>query len=317
MINSPGYSRPASNDNSTFYTSIFRHWVLQEREIPVPWKESFAVVELGLWSMLSTAAVVNTLPRRVGGQTTFSVWNIWHARFPISVERRRTRSYEMLRPRLNSLSISPLLRVSACSNMPMYSGRGVSCDGACLTSGCSCFFVPIEEVLLFCVWRFLTLLNFMSCAIDNAACVEWASAWFLMAGPCNTIFTSSRSTGGTASFWHFSLNEPVKELVFSNMYRRTICAARARCTNSLSQSSSQALSSAWPMSSSNANRTSLPLFCALRPGIWASRRSFSLVVFTLVSKWTPKCSILLLCIFARSASLNTEDVSSSMWVSSM
>ena len=36
-------------------------------EIPVPWNEFLAVVALGLWSMLSTTAVVNTLLRRVGG----------------------------------------------------------------------------------------------------------------------------------------------------------------------------------------------------------------------------------------------------------
>jgi len=29
------------------------------KEIPVPWNESLAVVALGLWSILSTAAVVN------------------------------------------------------------------------------------------------------------------------------------------------------------------------------------------------------------------------------------------------------------------
>ena len=36
----------------------------------MPWKESLAVAELGLWSMLSTAPVVNSPLRNFGGQTT-------------------------------------------------------------------------------------------------------------------------------------------------------------------------------------------------------------------------------------------------------
>ena len=36
-------------------TWLFLNW---KREMPVPWKESFAVVALRLWSILSTAAVV-------------------------------------------------------------------------------------------------------------------------------------------------------------------------------------------------------------------------------------------------------------------
>ena len=43
-----------------------------ERKIVVPWNDCVAVVELGLWSMLSTAAVVKTSPLIVGGQTTCS-----------------------------------------------------------------------------------------------------------------------------------------------------------------------------------------------------------------------------------------------------
>ena len=39
------------------------------KDIPVPWKEPSAVVELGLWSILSRAAVVKTLDFSVGGET--------------------------------------------------------------------------------------------------------------------------------------------------------------------------------------------------------------------------------------------------------
>ena len=39
-------------------------------EIAVPWNESWALVELGLWSMLSTAAVVNRPSLSLDGHTT-------------------------------------------------------------------------------------------------------------------------------------------------------------------------------------------------------------------------------------------------------
>lgn len=42
-------------------------------EIPVPWKEPVQNVELGLWSMLSTAAVVNNPYLNVVGHITSSV----------------------------------------------------------------------------------------------------------------------------------------------------------------------------------------------------------------------------------------------------
>ena len=38
----------------------------------MPCNEPVAVVELGLWSMLSTALVVNSFSLRFEGQTTFS-----------------------------------------------------------------------------------------------------------------------------------------------------------------------------------------------------------------------------------------------------
>ena len=81
------------------------------REITVPWKDSFAIVELELWSIFSMAAVVNTLPLIVGGLTTCSLWNCWQTLFPIWVESWR-RSYDMLTPWCNSLSMCPLAYVS-------------------------------------------------------------------------------------------------------------------------------------------------------------------------------------------------------------
>ena len=51
--------------------SLFGCW---NKEINVPWNESWALVELGLWSMLSTAPVVNKPPFSLGGQTAPSNW---------------------------------------------------------------------------------------------------------------------------------------------------------------------------------------------------------------------------------------------------
>ena len=44
-------------------------------DIAVPWKESLAVLELGLWSILSTAATVNTSFLKIWGQTILSSSN--------------------------------------------------------------------------------------------------------------------------------------------------------------------------------------------------------------------------------------------------
>lgn len=42
---------------------------LLKSDIPVPWKEFVADVELGLWSMLSMAAVVNNSCHKLEGHT--------------------------------------------------------------------------------------------------------------------------------------------------------------------------------------------------------------------------------------------------------
>ena len=39
-------------------------------EMLVPWNDVFAVVAVGLWSMLSTSEVVNSFFLKTGGQTT-------------------------------------------------------------------------------------------------------------------------------------------------------------------------------------------------------------------------------------------------------
>ena len=56
------------------------------RDIAVPWKDPCDVVELGLWSMLSTAAVVKTPVTACGGHTTPSDSNLAHRLFPTSVD---------------------------------------------------------------------------------------------------------------------------------------------------------------------------------------------------------------------------------------
>ena len=42
------------------------------REIAVPWKDDWELVEFVLWSILSTAAVVNSSPLSFDGQATLS-----------------------------------------------------------------------------------------------------------------------------------------------------------------------------------------------------------------------------------------------------
>lgn len=58
----------ASIDPSTMTMLRSTHSLAKEkcwsREIAVPWKDSFIAVSLELWSILSTASVPNTLPRK-------------------------------------------------------------------------------------------------------------------------------------------------------------------------------------------------------------------------------------------------------------
>ena len=97
------------------------------REIAVPWKDAFAVVELGLWSMLSMADVVKTLLRIFGEHITCSLWNCLQALFSIWAESSITRVYEMLMLRCDNLSTNSLFRVWACNIIPTCVGTGVSC----------------------------------------------------------------------------------------------------------------------------------------------------------------------------------------------
>lgn len=65
------------------FTSDVGCWA---REIAVPWNESLKVVELGLWSILSTAAVVNNLFHTLDGQTTASLSYLAVTLLAMSVE---------------------------------------------------------------------------------------------------------------------------------------------------------------------------------------------------------------------------------------
>ena len=70
------------------------------REIAVPWKESLQVVELGLWSMSSTAAVVNRPFLNLLGQTTCSLSYLSKTVFVMSVDMERNLLHEIHIPNL-------------------------------------------------------------------------------------------------------------------------------------------------------------------------------------------------------------------------
>ena len=60
--------------------------------MPVPWKEPLAVAELGLWSMLSTAAVVKSFRRNFDGHTASSIRKRLQIPFVTSEENCRSLS---------------------------------------------------------------------------------------------------------------------------------------------------------------------------------------------------------------------------------
>ena len=75
-------------------------------EMQVPWKDDMAVEADGLWSMLSTADVVNIPLHIIGGQTTPSSRYRWTTASPIWVDISRTLLYEIQIPYWNNVSIS-------------------------------------------------------------------------------------------------------------------------------------------------------------------------------------------------------------------
>ena len=79
------------------------------REIAVPWKDHFAVVELGLWSILSMADVVKTLLRIFWGADHLLSVKLLAGTVPHLSSIMRV--YEMLIPRCDNLSTNSLFRV--------------------------------------------------------------------------------------------------------------------------------------------------------------------------------------------------------------
>ena len=69
-------------------------------EIAVPWNELWALIELGLWSILSTAAVVNSPSLSLDGHTTPSLSYRPITLLVISVDIESSLSYEMHIPSL-------------------------------------------------------------------------------------------------------------------------------------------------------------------------------------------------------------------------
>ena len=67
------------------------HCQLIDAEMLVPWKEMVAVVAVGLWSMLSIAAVVNNPLLMTAGQTTPSSMYLLTAASPSCAGTSSTR----------------------------------------------------------------------------------------------------------------------------------------------------------------------------------------------------------------------------------
>ena len=88
--------------------------------------ESRAVVEVGLWSTLSTAPVVKSPRRILGGHATLSASNLVQMPSAMSAVIWRSLSYDTHIPRMKNVSTSVLLRVRPCILKAMYIGRGLS-----------------------------------------------------------------------------------------------------------------------------------------------------------------------------------------------
>ena len=231
-----------STDSSTKTVLRYTHSPPKKRcwsrEVPVPWKDSFAVVTVGLWSILSTAAFVNTMSLIVGRQTTCSLSNCWQTLFPIWAESWSTRLYDKLISRCDSLSINALLHVWSCNIILMYMGIGISSAKECLTLTDD---IPCDRLCLM-------LLNYNIWVMASAARVV-SAIWSLMLDLARIMLTrSSRSEGTDTSCILLRIHWKAWLL---ETWRCTICAAHARWT---SLSSTQALAREAPTSSLNTIR---------------------------------------------------------------
>ena len=105
---------PQSKLGRTTFSPLSSEHQCCTSDIPVPWKESAAVVDVGLWSILSTAVVVNRPLRKDGGWTPVAKSKRSVILFAKVAETCNKRSYDTDKPRWNSLSTRSCLRVSAC-----------------------------------------------------------------------------------------------------------------------------------------------------------------------------------------------------------
>ena len=103
-------------------------------DIPVPWNELWAMVELGSWSILSTAEVVKTPVLKVCGHTAPILSKWFMAEFPRSADKPRTQSYETDNPNLNNKSTSSFDLILEWTTAPRKRGNGVSRSSLCLVS---------------------------------------------------------------------------------------------------------------------------------------------------------------------------------------
>ena len=101
-------------------------------DILFPLKEVVAVVAVGLWSILSIAAVMKSPLLRIEGHNTPSSWYLLTAASPKWAEIASTLSYETLNPWSWSSCTRIFFRVLAQTDIPKNTGKGVSRSVKCL-----------------------------------------------------------------------------------------------------------------------------------------------------------------------------------------
>ena len=169
------------------------------REIAVQWNESFAVPELGLWSMLSTLPVVNGDFFNFEGQATPSSSNCAQMLFPRSAEICITRSYEIT----FLICITYPLKLSSWFlsglTVPDRQIMETLCSDHCRSR-----------------WRFTVLkINSWESATPVLEPITVSCSFFFMTlGPSYIMFTSARSKSGTAEGGQLVSNEPLKHYFF-------------------------------------------------------------------------------------------------------
>ena len=185
------------------------------KDIPVPWKELFGRIELGLCSILSRAAVVKTWDFSVGGQIILSVlwWVIRSFQVQLTIPlqaymKLMYQDYAVFQLNLSSELLHALIYLNKLPN-----------DFLKLLNG-GFHFLSSHSVRLMLFWT-------ISCEIVIVDGVSCLCELFILL-PCKILSTNDFKDCGRKCCWQFLAKFPL-ELLSINKISKFCCFGKNKC----------------------------------------------------------------------------------------